>query len=435
MEAQQITQRDQIEAARALIEELQSSARTPAVLSTGDRVAFRYGRSDAARTMQGTIAGRGRSTSGEIVAIQVECDDGLPAIVRVRPAAITGNPEAAARSATAASSRAAARELADELVAQAARGNIRAVTPREKAAAAARKRFDASNVPPSSGPVAGALAKSAARRSEAAARRAECEKMGRFYVEPHYCRKARAQRWRVQDRYTGEIALFALDGLKVPARLAGYRKPADAIAHVRWLDSYFHRLGCGIGPLPGALSDAQLVSAVPAIVSETVPACVWQAVAAFIPAEPAQKRSTKARQVCNRAALAGLLIYLKGKGGWHSIPTEIGCSAMLVRKRFTEWRAAGVLPAIQRAIQAHPHAPAGLHWEKLGGLPTIAPEERAALIRRIEHFRLTQMMTVGEASKALFGHGSAYPRILGGGAVLVRTAERAFAGLHSYRAA
>ena len=342
--------------------------------------------------------------------------------------------------------RAALLALRDAVIARAPLEDMRPLTNVEKLQRGARARFDATFKRPTEGPVADALDRAAARKLTVEERQALAYKLGRYYAEA-YRVGAGPILWRVQDRYMGQIAYFALDNPKRPARLEGYRTKEEALTRIHWFDRYFHERGIKIGPRACTLPETELVAdgvyqepapepkAAPAkprtpripkepvwqtprkvknshFVTREVPSELWHLLHWLIPSEPVGTQKTKPRTVNDRTVMAGVLHYLRNDIGWFSLPSELGCSPMLVRKRLKEWMQTGVWAVVEDVLYDRLKDRDTIQWDKAYGEPFASKNGKRSTLESAERFRKKYGLTPGELSMEIFGHGSTYPRAL-----------------------
>jgi transposase len=283
--------------------------------------------------------------------------------------------------------------LRDQLLArhppEASHPAVRMLSNVERQAEAARIRFDAANVAPTSGPLFDAVAKGAERRDTWQRRKAAIGNQARFYAK----RPRGKITWQVMDRLTLSVAYFALHGAKKPATLEGLATKQDARALIVVLEDYFNSIGLPCHSRLAASRFATPRIAVPratALAATIISDDLWQLLKPLLPVKPAQVPGGQGRphgpEVDDRAALAGIILALRDKLAWRAIPIEIGCSGQTCRTRLREWQSSGTWRQIHSLLLEHVPGAFHLDWTKTLQDPLIGGERRAALLSRIDRF-------------------------------------------------
>ena len=289
----------------------------------------------------------------------------------------------------------------------------RTQTLKEEMAERARARFDASFMLEPTGAVKAAHDRHAQQQSEQDRRKAEAEQLGRYYAEA-YRNNAGPKRWRVWDRYAGDVAYFALDNPANPTLLQGYQSKEDALWRIQWLSDYFARIGCHIGPKPveveqkahmvdaeqdaaeipgeqwreiivaageiarvveldrsrkavtqpdraGPRRRAKSVESASELACSVIGDALWQSAEPILPArQPGSNRKAN-----DRNALAGIVLYARGNVGWHRLPDVLGCHPMLCYQRLKEWQNMAIWPRVENLLVKHLRDGGNIDWAKL----------------------------------------------------------------------
>ena len=123
---------------------------------------------------------------------------------------------------------------------------------------------------------------------------------------------------------------------------------------------------------------------------ELLPDELWHEIQPLLPPRPPPSPKGGRPPVDDRDALRGILFVLKTGTPWQALPTEaFGVSGSSCWRRFDEWTAAGVWPALHRRLLNRLGKAGGVNLDRVvvdsqsvravkGGASTPAPAPRTA---------------------------------------------------------
>jgi transposase len=287
-----------------------------------------------------------------------------------------------------------------------------------------RHRFDEDHKPPTTGPVAEAMERRRDVATAGESRREQAQRLGRFFAETYTDARER-KRWHVFDRFTGRVAFEPAEpGQRIKLHDDILDKQ-DALDRMVRLNAYYLSLGVDLGSLPKTNDERALAVDVTKLARHIISDDLWAELLPLIPVEPAGKQTSKPRVTDDRAALAGVILWLRGKAVRHQLPAvDLGCSAMLCRKRLEEWKKAGAWLGIERTLRGRLTGGTRIDWAKVHGDPITSHDMRDRLVRLIRRHLHTANISDYDLSRAIFGHPSHIHRLLAGSGVRLSIKNR-----------
>src|SRR3712207_1589655 len=95
------------------------------------------------------------------------------------------------------------------------------------------------------------------------------------------------------------------------------------------------------------------------------PNALWELAAPLIPAAPVRAQGGGRRRVDDRAVLAAICYVTESGCSWWQLPQAMfGVTRATAHRRFTEWTAVGLWPALQLAVLQRLQAVQALDWSR-----------------------------------------------------------------------
>jgi transposase len=106
---------------------------------------------------------------------------------------------------------------------------------------------------------------------------------------------------------------------------------------------------------------------------------LWAVVAPLLPARPPRPKGGRP-PVDDRAALTGILFFLRSGIPWEMLPREMGCgSGMTCWRRLRDWQAAGVWERLHHVLLDRLGTANAIDWSRAALDSASVPAKRGAL--------------------------------------------------------
>jgi transposase len=113
-------------------------------------------------------------------------------------------------------------------------------------------------------------------------------------------------------------------------------------------------------------------------VHELVTDELWAYIEPLLPPHPAHPKGGNDWKP-DRPALCGIIYIFQEGIGWNKLPLALGCgSGSTCRRRFLEWRAAGVWPSLHRVLLERLAGAGAIDWSRVGVDSASVPAKKGA---------------------------------------------------------
>ena len=113
-------------------------------------------------------------------------------------------------------------------------------------------------------------------------------------------------------------------------------------------------------------------------VHELVTDELWAYIEPLLPRHPPHPKGGNEWKP-DRPALCGIIYILKEGIGWNALPLALGCaSGSTCRRRFKEWRAAGVWPRLHRVLLRRLAGAGAIDWSRVSVDSASVPAKKGA---------------------------------------------------------